>query len=58
MVLWTRCSPLPVVVAFVAEKPLVATTEWKIRTNRLAVATIESLSTEVLRLQLQPIALL
>lgn len=51
-----RCSSLTVAVA--AVKPPVVTAWSKVRTIRLAFATVESLSTKVLRSWLQPVALL
>lgn len=56
--LGTRCSYLPIVVAFVAEKLLVATAELIVRTVGLALETVASLLTEVLRSRLQLVALL
>lgn len=47
--LGTRCSSLPVVIAFTAEKLPVVTTKLIVRIVGLAVATVELLSTKVLR---------
>lgn len=56
--LGTRCSSRPIAVVLGAEKPPILTAESTIRTDGLAVVTVASLLTKVMRSRLQSVALL